>query len=154
MEKLKKVLNELLVKVFNDILTIEQTVLKNGTYSDLSVTEMHTIEAIGMYSRTMSGVAENLKITVGTLTIAINRLVKKGYVERKRVPEDRRIVQIQLTKKGEAAYLTHKKFHEDMIDAMIQGFNIDDEKILLQALQQLNQFFNMQYQLERSKKKE
>lgn len=89
-----------MVDIFNDILTIEETALKKGAFSDLSVKEMHTIEAIGMYQpRTMTEVAQDLKITVGTLTTAINRLVKKGYVERNRIEDDRRIVQVQLTKK-------------------------------------------------------
>ena len=78
MEKSISVLNELLVQNFNDILQIEQNALKEGAFSDLSITEIHTIEAIGMYSsRSMSEIALDLEITVGTLTIAINNLVKK-----------------------------------------------------------------------------
>ncbi|MBS6042434.1 MAG: MarR family transcriptional regulator, partial [Clostridium baratii] len=84
MDRNKKILNELLVEIFNDILQIEERALKQGVINDLSVTEIHTIEAIGMYTeRTMSEVAQDLKITVGTLTTAINKLIKKGYVERK-----------------------------------------------------------------------
>ena len=41
------VLNMLLVRQFNDILKIEGKVLKEGEFNDLSVTEMHIIEAIG-----------------------------------------------------------------------------------------------------------
>ena len=79
MDRGKKVLNELLVQLFNDILQIEEKTLKTGPLSDISVTELHTIEAIGMYSeRTMSEVAQDLKITVGTLTAAVNKLIKKG----------------------------------------------------------------------------
>ena len=85
MEKGKKILNELLVQLFNDILQIEEKSLKNGPLSDLSVTELHTIEAIGMYKeRTMTEVAQDLKITVGTLTTAINKLTEK---ELKRIEE-------------------------------------------------------------------
>ena len=43
MEKGKKILNELLVQLFNDILQIEEKSLKNGPLSDLSVTELHKI---------------------------------------------------------------------------------------------------------------
>jgi len=97
----KKVLNELLVETFNDILQIEQNALSEGVLNDLSITEIHTIEAIGMYSsRTMSEVAQDLNITVGTLTTAINKLVKKEYVERQRGELDRRAVMICLSRKG------------------------------------------------------
>ncbi|HQD49540.1 MAG TPA: MarR family transcriptional regulator [Defluviitaleaceae bacterium] len=148
MTNLKKVLNNLMVDIFNDILTIEETALKKGSFSDLSVKEMHTIEAMGMYQpRTMTEVAQDLKITVGTLTTAINRLVKKGYVERNRIEDDRRIVQVQLTKKGKLAYRIHEKFHTDMINAMIDGLKEEEEDILVKALSQLSKFLKDKYHL-------
>ena len=92
------VLNMLLVKLFNDILKIEAAAIKQGEFSDLSVTENHIIEAIGKdREMTMTEVAKDLEITVGTLTTAINRLIKKEYVERRRIEEDRRVVLIKLT---------------------------------------------------------
>ena len=148
MEKGKKILNELLVQLFNDILQIEEKSLKNGPLSDLSVTELHTIEAIGMYKeRTMTEVAQDLRITVGTLTTAINKLIKKGYVDRKRIEEDRRVVLIHLTKKGKLAYRIHEKFHNDMINETISGLREDEEEILISSLERLNVFFKEKYEL-------
>ena len=148
MEKGKKILNELLVQLFNDILQIEEKSLKYGPLSDLSVTELHTIEAIGMYKeRTMTEVAQDLKITVGTLTTAINKLIKKGYVDRKRIEEDRRVVLIHLTKKGKLAYRIHEKFHNDMINETISGLREDEEEILISSLERLNVFFKEKYEL-------
>ncbi|MBY0755453.1 MarR family transcriptional regulator [Clostridium sardiniense] len=142
----KKVLNELLVQIFNDILQIEEQALKKGVLNNLSVTEIHTIEAIGMYTeRTMSEVAQDLKITVGTLTTAINKLIKKGYVERKRIEEDRRVVLIKLTKSGKLAFRLHEKFHNDMINATIEGLSEEEEKILISSLDRLNEFFKVNY---------
>lgn len=142
----KKVLNELLVQIFNDILQIEEQALKKGVLNNLSVTEIHTIEAIGMYTeRTMSEVAQDLKITVGTLTTAITKLIKKGYVERKRIEEDRRVVLIKLTKSGKLAFRLHEKFHNDMINATIEGLSDEEEKILISSLDRLNEFFKINY---------
>jgi DNA-binding MarR family transcriptional regulator len=149
MSKTISVVNELLVDIFNDILVIEQRALSDGEFKDLSITEMHTIDAIGMYeARTMSEVAADLKITVGTLTTAINNLVKKGYVERKRTEEDRRIVLIQLTKRGKLAYRIHDKFHSDMVKATIQGLNEGEEQVLVGSLEKLNNFFKSKYNIE------
>ncbi|GMA54204.1 hypothetical protein GCM10025857_55610 [Alicyclobacillus contaminans] len=44
-------INTLLVEAFNDILVIEESELKKSQFNDLSITEMHTIEAIGMYKK-------------------------------------------------------------------------------------------------------
>lgn len=148
MEKIYSVLNELLVDIFNDILQIEQSALRQGALNDLSVTEIHTIEAIGMYEpRNMSEVAADLKITVGTLTTAINKLIKKGYVERKRIEEDRRVVQVQLTKKGKLAYRIHEKFHKDMVKATIEGLTDEEEDVLITAMGRVNTFFKSKYNL-------
>ncbi|HCW03434.1 MAG TPA: MarR family transcriptional regulator [Clostridium sp.] len=148
MERSFNVLNELLVDLFNDILQIEQNSLKQGKLNDLSVTEIHTIDAIGMYEpRSMSEVAADLRITVGTLTTAINKLIKKGYVERQRIEEDRRVVLIKLTKKGKLAYRVHEKFHKDMIMATIEGLSQEEEKILISAMDRLNNFFKDKYNL-------
>lgn len=153
MNRTINVINELLVESFNDILVIEQTALKEGVFKDMSITEMHTIEAIGMYvPRTMSEVANDLSITVGTLTIAISNLVKKGYVERQRSEQDRRVVKIALTKKGKLAFRVHKKFHSDMVKATVEGLNPEEEGILTSALEKLNEFFKSRYNIKNCKK--
>lgn len=142
------VINGLLVQLFNDVLQIEESSLKNGEISDLSITEIHTIEAIGMYTeKTMSEVAQSLKITVGTLTTAINKLIKKQYVERKRIEEDRRVVLIKLTKRGKLAYRLHEKFHKDMVNTAIEGLDENEEEILISSLSKLNDFFKQKYEL-------
>lgn len=141
-------LNELLVQLFNDVLQIEEKSLKEGVISNLSITEIHTIEAIGMYTeKSMSEVAQILKITVGTLTTAINKLIKKEYVERKRIEEDRRVVLVKLTKKGKLAYRIHEKFHHDMVNTAIEGLNEQEEKTLISSLNKINNFFKNKYEL-------
>ncbi|MBU3091095.1 MarR family transcriptional regulator [Clostridium sp. CM028] len=149
MSKSVGVINELLVETFNDILQIEQRALKEGILKDLSITEIHTIDAIGMYEyRTMSEAAQDIKITVGTLTTAIDKLLKKGYVNRKRGEEDRRSVMIALTRKGKLAYRIHEKFHSDMVHATIDGLNAEEEDVLIKSLEKLNDFFKKKYRLE------
>lgn len=137
-----------MVDVFNDILTIEQSALREGSLNDLSVTEIHTIEAIGMYvSRNMSEVAGDLNITVGTLTKAISNLVKKGYVERKRSEEDKRVVKVALTKRGKLAYRIHGRFHREVVRQTISGLNEQERDVLVEALEKLNIFLKEKYRL-------
>lgn len=148
MSKSISVLNELVVYIFNDILEIEQRALQAGSFNNISVTEIHTIQAIGMYKpRTMTEVSSDLNITLGTLTAAINNLVKKGYVERNRSESDRRIVNIELTKQGKLAYRVHEKFHTDMVKATIEGLTEEEELILVKSLEKLNEFFKSKYNL-------
>ena len=146
MRKIEDILNKLLVQLFNDILQIEEKSLKNTQFTDLSITEIHPIEAIGVdRSRTMGEIAHDLRITVGTLTTAITKLIKKGYVERKRIEEDRRVVLVNLTSKGEEVYKVHQVFHEEMICAMLSNFSDEEEQVLSKSLEKLNTFFEEKY---------
>lgn len=147
-KEIERVLNRLLVQLFGDILKIEEKSLQEGELIDLSVTEIHIIEAIGVdIGRTMSEVANDLRVTVGTLTTAINRLIKKGYVERKRIEQDRRVVLINLTEKGGLAHEQHAKFHDEMIRGAIDGMSIDEELVLISSLDKINKFFEEKYHL-------
>lgn len=133
--------NDYLVNIFSDILTIEESELKKSRFNDLSITEMHTIEAIGMYrKKTTSEVARDLSVTVGTLTIAINRLVKKGYVERIRSEDDRRVVKLGLTKNGKLIYRIHQHFHRQMVKNILRNMDNEEETALLKALKNLHDF--------------
>ena len=141
MEPNLETVNDYLVSVFNDILTIEESELKKSQFNDLSITEMHTIEAIGMYKKkTSSEVAKKLSITVGTLTVAINNLVKKGYVERLRSEDDRRVVKLGLTKKGKLLFRVHQHFHREMVKNILKGMEQEEEQALLRALKNLHDF--------------
>ena len=141
MEPNLETVNDYLVSVFNDILTIEESELKKSQFNDLSITEMHTIEAIGMYKKkTSSEVAKELSITVGTLTVEINNLVKKGYVERLRSEDDRRVVKLGLTKKGKLLFRVHQHFHREMVKNILKGMEQEEEQALLRALKNLHDF--------------
>ena len=134
--------HEVLVKLFNEIMDIEEKAIITEAFKDISNNDMHIIEAIGVEEpRNMSAVAKDLSVTVGTLTIAINNLVKKAYVKRVRSEKDRRVVLISLTEKGVRAYEHHRTFHEDMIKATLADLNTEQTEILVKALTNLSSFF-------------
>ena len=91
-------LNDVLVNLFRDIMELEEQAIITQEYQDITNNDMHVIEAIGVGEpKNMSTIAKLLSVTVGTLTIAMNSLVKKGYVIRERGKEDRRVVYISLS---------------------------------------------------------
>lgn len=137
------VFHDVFVNLFHEIMDIEAKALITSEFKNISVNDMHIIEAIGIEDpRNMSSVAKTLSVTVGTLTIAINSLVKKGYVERVRSEEDRRVVLISLSALGESAYSHHMKFHEDMIVATLAGLSEEETKVMVKALTNLRGFFH------------
>ena len=137
------VLHDILVKLFQEVLEIESKALITSEFKDISVNDMHIIEAIGEKEpKNMSSVAKIMSVTVGTLTIPINSLVKKGYVHRERSEEDRRVVLISLTEKGRKANAHHMKFHDGMIQAVLKDLDEEQQKILVKSLLNLKAFFD------------
>lgn len=141
-----KILNEVnayLVRIFNEILQIEEESLKSGQFSNVTIKEMHTIEAIGLVDYpTSNEVAKKLGVTPGTLSVSIQNLVKKGYVERVASQADRRIVHLKLSKNGKLLYRLHHKFHMDMVEDTLTGFDPEEAEVLIKALRNLNQYLD------------
>ena len=137
------VFHDILVNLFQEIMDIEEKALITAEFKNISVNDMHIIEAIGTGEpKNMSTVAKLMSVTVGTLTIAINNLVKKGYVSRVRSEEDRRVVLIFLTEKGKRAYQHRREFHDGMVKALVEGLDEGQQKILVKSLLNLRTFFD------------
>ena len=138
----KTVVNELLVDIFNDIQKIEYRSIEAYAGSQLTMCEMHIIEAIGESpSEQMSDIAKKLRITLPTLTVSVDRLEEKGYIQRRRSAADRRRVEVTLTEKGLQAYEYHEIFHINMINKLFEEFKIDKMPVLMESLAMLRDFF-------------
>lgn len=141
-------INSLLVSAFDNIMDLEEQVLISGEFKDISKNDMHIIDAIGSNeTKNMSALAKKLRVTVGTLTIAINNLVKKGYVNRLRSKEDKRVVLISLSDKGKRAYAKHSKFHQDMVGVVTYGLDERQTEDLIEMLSRIQLFID-RYRME------
>ncbi len=98
-------------KVFYEI---EELMLKQGIKC-LTTTELHVIEAVGNDELTMNELSDKLGITMGTATVAVNKLNDKGFIKRERSSDDRRKVFVTLSKKGLEALKYHDLFHKTII---------------------------------------
>jgi DNA-binding MarR family transcriptional regulator len=145
-ENVKETLNELLVDLFNHILVLEEKNLQDRGII-LSMTEVHTLENIHKSkTKTMSDVARLQLITQGTLTVAVNRLQKKGYVSRLQDDQDKRIIRLSLTAKALDVLAIHDKFHEEMIDSFISDLKIDQDVALITSLRRIMEYFRQNYE--------
>ena len=135
-------INELLVNLFNNVLVTEAKAVMTDEYKNITNNDMHIMEAIGISEpRSMSVIAKQLQVTVGTLTVNMNSLEKKGYIIRERSTEDKRVVLVTLTEKGRKAFFHHRDFHKAMIRSAIRGLEEDEMNALINCLCKLNDFF-------------
>lgn len=139
----KKIVNDLLVDLFNRILLIEADFMKKQNVK-LSMNEIHVLEAIEKVEEaSMSNIAKHLHITVGSLTTAINTLYQKKYVLRERDDNDRRKVLIKLNDQAKEVLKKHDVFHEKMIDSIFSELNVGEDLTLIESLKNLSSFFNI-----------
>ena len=67
----RKIINDVLVHLFNEILQLEEEAIITEEYKDITNNDMHIIEAVGLDGGNMSSIAAKLKVTVGSLTTSM-----------------------------------------------------------------------------------
>ncbi len=144
----KEKLNFFLVKAFNGILKMEEKVLEQLCNKEISIKEFHIIEAIDMANKngdsSMGPIADALYISDGTLSIAVNTLVKKGYIEKCK-GADKRVVFLSLTEKGALANSSHKQYHSDMMDHLLTILSEEEVEILSSSIYKVLDFIENGY---------
>ena len=142
MEDAYRAINDILVNLFHEIWELEEKAIITEEFKDLTNNDMHVIEAIGLgEGNNMSSIARKLNITVGSLTTAMNSLVNKAYVERRRSEKDRRVVYVRLTEKGIKAFHHHEDYHRQMTQAILDKLTEDEIPVLVKTLEELSEFF-------------
>ena len=138
----RNTINDILVNLFNEIMDLEEREIIKGEFKDISVNDMHILDAIGPgEGKNMSAIARLRGVTIGSLSTSMNSLVKKDYVIRKRSEADRRVVIIKLTEKGQRAYRCHKAFHEMMADRAVSALTEEDAPKVAKVLKGVAEFF-------------
>ena len=137
-------LNDLLVDTFRSILKVEEQMLQKHLTLNLSISEMHLIESVGKgedQGLTISSIAEDLSISMPSVTVAINKLQSKGYVEKTRSGADSRMVYVKLTRNGRRVDAVHRRFHEAMVAGIAEGLSEEERDMLTEGIVKLNVFF-------------
>jgi DNA-binding MarR family transcriptional regulator len=136
-------LNNILVDTYRSISKVEEQMLKSSRNIDLSIIEIHLIEAVGKNGnngKNISDIAKSLDITLPSVTIAINKLARKGYAEKVKCEEDGRVVNVMLTRQGLKINAAHRYFHENMVRAVSKNISEQEKKELMNGISKLNAF--------------
>jgi DNA-binding MarR family transcriptional regulator len=135
-------IDAILARLFISTFKIEERAIAESSKGKMSISELHVLREIGNGSeRTMTQIARGLKISVSALTIAMNKLEKKGYVRRERSTEDHRIVRVSLTAKGLEAFEYHDAFHKQMVEDALCQLTSSERAVLRKTLVKLDAYF-------------
>jgi MarR family 2-MHQ and catechol resistance regulon transcriptional repressor len=76
-------------------------------------------------------------LTPGSISVAVDRLVKKGLVSRKNHPRDRRVRQVELTAKGRALITRGFAEHAAAMETVVSVLSENERLTLLRLLKKL-----------------
>jgi MarR family transcriptional regulator, 2-MHQ and catechol-resistance regulon repressor len=76
-------------------------------------------------------------LTPGSISVAVERLVKKGLVSRKDYPRDRRVRQVELTARGRALITRGFKEHAAAMETVVSVLSKKERLTLLRLLKKL-----------------
>jgi MarR family transcriptional regulator, 2-MHQ and catechol-resistance regulon repressor len=79
-------------------------------------------------------------LTPGSISVAVDRLVKKGLVSRKNHPGDRRVRQVELTAKGKALIRRGFREHATAMEAVLSVLSKNERLTLLRLLKKLGKY--------------
>ncbi|MEG0230222.1 MAG: MarR family transcriptional regulator [Oscillospiraceae bacterium] len=145
MDEFSMKLNNLLVETYRNVSRLEEMVIKKASKINLSISEIHVIDSISKGEKnlkTISDIATDLQITLPSVTIAVNKLVNKGYLIKHKSRQDARIVYVGLTKGGKKIELAHRYFHKRLTMALVSQLTSEEKRVMLSGINKLVEFFN------------
>ena len=121
-------IEEIIEKLSQSMERYETEAFSNSPLSDLTPTQVHYLDAIfHLEDPKISELASYLNVSKPTVTFALNKMEKQGFVIKTQSDEDRRFFSIQLTPKGKELAKFHDKIHKNFADFFKQ---VLDEKEL------------------------
>jgi DNA-binding MarR family transcriptional regulator len=126
-----EVLEELNQITFRDF----QLALKRWHEGTLSLVHLNVLMALRARGPlTMSQLAELLDVSVASATGIVDRMEKKGVVERRHSESDRRVVEVHVTDRGEGASQALRAERQVRLSRLLAEMGDEDLAALLQGL--------------------
>lgn len=144
MDEFSQELNQLLVSTYRDVGKLEAGMLHSVSGMEVSIGELHLVEAIGESKDKgvlVCELAQRMELTPPTVTVAINKLALKGYVLKTKSTVDKRSVIVTLTRMGKKVNAAHRYFHEQMVRNIEKLLSPAEREGMLRGMKQLNVFF-------------
>ena len=136
-------MNEMLTAAYRSIIKVEDQMVFDLSDGKLTISEMHMLESVGKrrgHSVTITEIAQDLEITLPSVTSMVKRLERKGYITKDRSSEDGRRVHVVLTRAGLRAEIAHRYIRRRIIRELTAELNVDEKAAILTGLEKMNAF--------------
>lgn len=100
------------------------------------------LEREGNTAITVSEISHRMFVTSPTVTQTVNSLEKNGYIERKKDPHDKRVVDISLTGKGEEILGKVTDYLHALFSGLVDRLGEEQCETLLMLLDQVSEYLD------------
>jgi MarR family 2-MHQ and catechol resistance regulon transcriptional repressor len=102
----------------------------------VEVKTMHLLQREGKMP--MTRVAYELMLTPAGATMVADRLERRGFIRRARSPDDRRIVYVELTRRGSDKLRLAMNLHNSYMERLFSGLTHSEIKSLIMILSKID----------------
>ncbi len=132
------------IELWQNFSAIYRTALKrlNSRLSEekLSFSQYSILRAVGKFGpMQMNKIGEHMLVAPANVTGLVDRLEKKGYVNRAKDPTDRRLFKIELTVKGEKVYGAISQQFRGYVRKLFESVPGDEKRVLLSTLKRVRE---------------
>jgi DNA-binding MarR family transcriptional regulator len=114
--------------------------MPSGSGSDLTEAEREALRLFGHRGECMMReVAAACEVALSTMTGIVDRLVKKGLVQRRHSEADRRVVLVRLTARGQLAYQERLDADMRLVLSMLHALQPEEQRQFVTLVQKIVQ---------------
>ncbi|AGH82200.1 MarR family transcriptional regulator [Psychromonas sp. CNPT3] len=140
MKSQTQALNHALIEFYEKLSAWELKIIKG---KGLSLGLIHALEILGAFgSMPMKALADKIGITMGTLTVQIDKMVKANLVTRIPHKTDRRSILVCLTASGKKLFDEHDALHLQLTERLTCSFEAQELQLLTSFLDKINTNFS------------
>lgn len=121
--------------------TVGEHAIRQVQSSGLNFTDFTILEILlNKGDLPISSIGAKLLLTNGSMTVAIDRLERKGLVERTAHETDRRTKLVHLTKTGREAINPIFREHAAVIQAATNGLKREEKELVIELIKRLGKY--------------
>lgn len=140
MKEFSAYFTDTMLSLLQKMITYETMVLSQTENVDISASEARLLWKIGACPKTVSTLADEMGLTLPSVTVAVQKLQKKGYVSKERSKEDGRVVFASLTPKGSRMAQIYRYVQENAARGASAGFTEEEKAAFVSGLNKVNQY--------------
>lgn len=132
-------LNQAIIEFYDKLSSWEHSVVRDKGFS---LAQVHTLEVLGCHgAMRMKELADKLGITMGTLTVQVDKLAAADLIQRRPHQTDGRSIVVELTEAGQKIYQEHDELHLSLTQDITSKLTTTQIEQLVTCIEAMNAEF-------------